>query len=337
MIVRFLILIILTITFFAAPNKAYCQISSEHEQKIFSLGRSVGYSYYHLVDLCDKIRVKPYLDVKKEYNDTFQNLNLMDIILDDLEISSNSQLLLENLRFDFYNSLNKQDLNQLCLFGLRDAYAIYYKNLIKDVHKKFSKEGSWLFSLGFYTSFQQESLNSASESKLLLSGFHKILNTNPLNLPTIVVNNLKTINSLDKIRLNTNEIALLSKNINEVTNYFESFSQSDSVLTKNKILFGNWEGVLIDSENQKHKVNINVNNNLTASMNIDGIAGDVVIYDVKVINNYFTFMFKPFGGEKLYIKFTGKVTNNSFTGEIIDVLGQKGYWSLSRIEKACKV
>lgn len=41
-------------------------------------------------------------------------------------------------------------------------------------------------------------------------------------------------------------------------------------------------------------------------------------------------MFKPFGTEKLYLKFNAKLARDIFGGEITDVLGQKGYWALSR-------
>jgi hypothetical protein len=318
------------IILFFIPNKAFAFIDKENTQKIFSLGRGAGASYYHLTDLCDKARFKPYSALKKDYNDTFQSLNIMDVILNDLETNTNSHILLNKLRINFYNSLKDQDLNEISLLCIREAYISYYENLAKDIQSKFSSGGSWLFALGFYSSFQMESLNSSSESKLLISGFSKILNSNPFsNLPETVLTNLKTINNLDKTYISDTEIACLKQNIIKITEYFDSYPQNYP-FAEIKKLTGNWQGILIDPENQRHKIKLIVNDNTNIKMDIDGIAQNILISDVKLIDNYFTFMFKPFGNEKLYIKFNAKISNNTFAGEVVDVLGQKGNWLLSK-------
>jgi hypothetical protein len=312
------------------PNKAFAFIDKENTQKIFSLGRGVGASYYHLTDLSDKARFKPYSALKNEYDDTFQNINIMDIIIDDLEVSNNSHILLNKLKFNFYNSLKDQDLNEICLLHIRDDYVLYYENLAKDIQSRFSFEGSWLLALGFYSSFQMESLNSSSESKLLLSGFNKILDSNPLNLSETVLTSLQTINNLDKTYINDKEIECLKQNIIKITEYFGSYPENQPLSGKIKEFIGTWQGVLINPENQRHKIKLVVNDDMNINMNIDGIAQNILISDVKLINNYFTFMFKPFGDEKLYIKFNAKISDNTFSGEVTDVLGQKGNWILSK-------
>jgi len=330
---KFLVFLFLTtIIFIFTPNKVFAFTNEENTQKIFSLGRSVGASYYHLTDLCDKARFKSYSSLKKEYGDTFQSLNIMDIILDDLETNTNSHILLNKLRFDLYNSLKDQDLNEISLLNTRDYYLLYYENLAKDIQDKFSSEGSWLFTLGFYSSFQMESLNSPSCSKLLLSGFGKIFNSNPLpNLPEPVLVSLKAINSLDKTYINDKELECLKQNIIKITEFFGSSEKTPEFSSGIKELAGIWQGSLIDPENQRHKMKLTVNKDMNIKMDIDGIAQSIPISDVKLIDNYFTFMFKPFGSEKLYIKFNAKISDNTFAGEIVDVLGQKGNWLLSKI------
>ena len=329
---KFLVFLFITlIMLFSLPDKACAFINKESTQKIFSLGRSVGSSYYHLTALCDKARFKPYSALKNEYSDTFQSLNLMDIILDDLETNANSHLQLNKLRMNFYNSLNDQDLNEISILCIRDAYILYYETLIKDIQSRFSSEGSWLFSLGFYSSFQMESLNSSSESKLLLSGFAKIINSNPfINLPEPVLTNLKSINNLDKTYISEKELDCLKQNIISVAEYFGSYPDNQSLSIRNKEFTGLWQGVMVDPENQRHKIKLIVNKDMNIKMDIDGIAQNILVSDVKIIDNYFTFMFKPFGTEKLYMRFNAKISNNTFTGEVVDVLGEKGNWLLSR-------
>lgn len=328
------IIIIFVMILCLVTNKSYALIDKENTQKIFSLGRGVGASYYHLTDLCDKARFKPYSALKNEYNQTFQSLNVMDVILDDLETNSVSHKQLNRLRINFYNSLKAQDLNEISLLNIRDSYILYYENLVKDIRCKFSSEGSWLFTLGFYSSFQMESLNSPSKSKLLLSGFSKIIASNPFPaLPESVVAQLKAINKLDKTYMNVKEIEDLKQNIIKVTEYFGSYPENKPLSNEIKELIGTWQGILIDSDNQRHKIKLVVCDAMNIRMDIDGIAQNIVISDAKLINNYFTFMFKPFGNEKLYIKFNAKISNNMFSGEVVDVLGQKGNWLLSKTEK----
>ena len=337
---KFLVFLFITlIMLFSLPDKACAFIDKESTQKIFSLGRSVGSSYYHLTALCDKARFKPYSAIKNEYGDTFQSLNLMDIILDDLETNTNSHLQLNKLRMNFYNSLNDKDLNEISILCIRDAYILYYETLVKDIQSRFSSEGSWLFALGFYSSFQMESLNSSSESKLLLSGFSKILNSNPfLNLPEPVLTNLKSINNLDKTYISEKELGCLKQNIISITEYFCSYPENQQAcgdksvkpLLRIKEFTGLWQGVMVDPENQRHKIKLIVNKDMNIKMDIDGIAQNILVSDVKLIDNYFTFMFKPFGTEKLYMRFNAKISNNTFTGEVVDVLGEKGNWLLSR-------
>lgn len=328
------IIIIFIMILCFVSNKSFALTDKENTQKLFSLGRSVGASYYHLTDLCDQARVKPYSVLKKQYDDTFQSLNLMDIILDDIETNSNSHNMLTKLRLNFYNSLKDQDLNEISLLNIRDAYVLYYENLSQDIRSKFSSEGKWLFTLGFYSSFQMESLNSPSNSKLLLSGFSKITKSNPFStLPTAVLAQLKEINNLDKTYITDQEIKCLKQNIIKITEFFGSYPDNKPLSDEIRELVGNWQGILIDSENQRHKIKLVVCDEKNIRMDIDGIAQNIVISDAKLINNYFTFMFKPFGNEKLYIKFNAKIANNMFAGEVVDVLGQKGNWLLSKTEK----
>lgn len=328
---RFLaVLFFATIILFVFSNKAYCQINQIPVQKIFSLGRGVGASYYYLTDLCDKARSKPYSALKKEYNNTFQSLNIMEIILNDLDTDTNSHASLNKLKNNFYNSLKDQDLNELQLLQIRKSYIYYYETLAKTIQRKYSSEGSWLLALGFYSSFQMESLNSSSKLKLLLSGFDKILNSNPLTLPEEFLTNLKTINSLDKTIINDNELECLKKNIINITEYFSNYPENKALSDELKEFTGVWQGILINSENKNYNLKLIVNDDMTIKMDINGIAQNILISDIKIINNYLTFMFKPLGDEKLYIKFNAKKYNNILTCEVVDVLGQKGNSLLSK-------
>jgi len=330
--IRILSLIIFTIIFLAIPNKAYSQINHEQIQKIFTLGRSLGISYYYFSDLSDKSQSKPYSDIKKEYNDTFQSLNIMDIILADLDVNPDSHRLLQKLSTDFYNSLQKQDLMENQLPHIKDGFITYYENLAADIHNKFSYEGSWIMALGFYSSFQMQSISSPSSSKLLLSGFSKIINSNPLILPYTVLGDLKIIADFDKTTLNDNEIKCLKESIVKITEYFGSYPENKPLFTDVNKLTGKWKGILVDPENQMHKIRLNFNNNMSGKMDIDGIAQNIMISNVKILNNYSTFMFKPFGSEKLYVKFNAKLSDNMLAGEAVDVLGQKGSWVLSKLK-----
>jgi hypothetical protein len=326
----FTVLILITAFLTFIPNKVLASAQEESMRNVFSLGRGVGSTYFHLVNLSDKARFTSYTVLKKEYDDTFQSLNMMGVLLDDLKISSESQVLLEKLRFNFYHALKDADMNEVKILYIKNAYCLFYETLANDVEKQMPNDGNWLFTLGFYTSFQKESINSPDYSKLLLSGFNKILSANPIALPETVFTDLQQINNLDKESLTNTEIACLNQSIKEVMEYFGSYPSTEPLEQEITRISGNWQGVLIDPENQRRNIKLNINTDRTLVMDIDGIAQNISVDDIKLINNYFTFMFKPFGAEKLYIMFNAKVANNTLSGEVIDSLGQKGNWLLSK-------
>jgi hypothetical protein len=97
-------------------------------------------------------------------------------------------------------------------------------------------------------------------------------------------------------------------------------------------LIGVWQGILINPEGEKSDIRLKVAPDKTAVLSIAGIAQDIPVSDIRVVNNCFTFMFKPFGTEKLYLRFNAKLSENMFSGEITDVLGEKGYWVLANTD-----
>jgi hypothetical protein len=95
-------------------------------------------------------------------------------------------------------------------------------------------------------------------------------------------------------------------------------------------LVGNWQGILVNPEGEKSDIRLKVAEDKSAILSIAGIAEDIPVSNIRIVNNYFTFMFKPFGTEKLYLRFNAKLAENMFSGEITDVLGEKGYWVLAQ-------
>jgi|GEM_PF-3087234 len=301
--------------------------------RVFSLGRGVGASYFHLIDLSDKSRGMSFQSIKQEYNDTFQTLNIIDIILDDLNIYGKARQDLNKLRLNFYNALQNQDLNETRLAFVRDMFVVFYENLSQEIHRKYSNKESWLLALGFYTSFQLESLNSPREDKILLSGFEKIMNKRSVVVPQSVYNDLVGIYRLDRPYITEADLAALENNLTGVIEYFTNYPKPEPLFNEVQDLVGVWQGILFNPDNEKYDIRLIVKHDLTASMDIAGIAHDVVISDIKVVNDYFTFMFKPFGTEKMYMRFNAKLSQNIFSGEIIDVLGEKGYWVLAKTDE----
>lgn len=329
---KFFVVLVFTI-FISIFSYKSLALTEENTQKIFSLGRGLGSSYYYLTELYDSGKVEPYSNLEYEYGNAFQSLNIIDIILDDIETSTNSRYFLHNLRMNFYNSLQDRDLNEISIFYLREAFVDFYKGVSGEINEKFSSEGNWLLALGFYSSFQAESLGSPRKQKLLLSGFHKILNTNPLNLPESVSANLRIIEALDKNILTVDEIKCLNNKIIEIIAFFDNYPYGQVLPTGIKDIVGVWYGVLTDPDNKSHKIKLTVGEDMKIKMNIEGIADSIIVSDFKSINKYLTFMFKPFGSQKLYMKFNAKISNNMFIGEVDDVLGQRGNWLLSKTEK----
>jgi len=311
--------------------------SRNDDKKLFSLGRSVGASYFYLINLSDNVEEKPFSELQQEYSKTFQNINIIDIILEDLDIYGKSRENLKNLRINFYNALKTQDLSETHIAFVRDLFVVFYENLTRDIAEKYPAQGSWLLSLGFYSSFQLESLNSPNKEKVLLSGFDKILSSRPVTVPEEVYASLLEVNKLDKMYVSTSELTSLRSNLLKITDYFTNYPATGSVFEEAKDLIGVWQGILVNPENERHDIRLVVKKDLSAKMSVAGIAEEISISDVEIVNNYFTFMFKPFGTEKLYLRFDAKLSENMFTGEITDVLGSKGCWVLAKTNKNNKL
>lgn len=310
---------------------------SDVTRKLFSLGRGIGASYYHLVDLSDRSRSLSFDELEQEYSQAFQNLNIIDIILNDIDIQGKARYDLNNIRRSFYNALRDQDLSETKLAFVRDTFVIFYENLSQEINRSYSCKGSWLLSLGFYTSFQLESLSSAREEKILLSGFQKIMNKRTVAVPQHIYENLTGIYKLDKPFVTQADLINLERNLTSVIGYFTTYPDSQPLFREVQEVAGVWQGILFNPNNKRYDIRLIVNEDLTASMDIEGIANNVMISDVRIVNNYFTFMFKPFGTEKLYMRFNAKLTENIFTGEITDVIGEKGYWVLARTDENLKL
>ncbi len=335
--VLFLILFFLCGPACADRPAAHLCSPAYNARKVFSLGRSAGASYFHLIDLSSKAGHKPFSELQREYNNAFQNLNIIDIILDDLAMDGKSRQGLNKLRINLYHALKKQDLSETHIAFVRDMFVIFYEDLARDVSDKYCFKGSWLLSLGFYASFQLESLNSPEEEKLLLSGFSRILSARPFSVPQNVYMSLLTINELDKLSVTRSELVQLKNNLTVITEYFTNYPGTRPLIAEIQDLAGVWQGIVINPENEKHDIRLRVNKDLTATMAISGIAGEVEVSDIRIVNNYFTFMFKPFGTEKLYLRFDARLSENIFTGEITDVLGAKGYWVLAKTNENLKL
>ena len=330
MIKKGLMISILYLVFLTGTIPAF-SLTNDETQQLFSAGRSLGSAYYYLLDLTNKSKNTEYLKIKNDYQNAFNSLNITDLIVDDLQINDDSSKLLNDVRFSLYNSLKKQDLSTEKLTSTISDFAGYYDQLHKIVCDKYSNQGTWLLDLGFYSAFQYESINSKDQTKILISGFNKLSSNIPFELPAKINSDIKSINMLDKDDLTTQDLVQLKTNITELLEFFSNYPYVKPLIREVQELVGVWQGILFNPYNQKSHIKLTVNKDLSAVMDINGIAKSITISDIEVVDNYFSFMFKPFGTEKLYIKFSAKLTNNVFAGEITDVLCEKGYWVLAKL------
>jgi len=331
----FILIMLVTIS-----NPVLSQISNDKIQKIFLLGRSLGSGYYRLIDLTNKSKEFAYSDIRIEYQNAFQNFNITDLIIEDLNLDTCLSELLKNVKLNLYSALDKQDLSEAKLAVTLDKFSSYYEDLKQSIKSEYSDTGTWLLDLGFYTSFQLESINSKDKNKLFLSGFNKVVENIPTMIPERIARAFLNIKLFEKPELTEAELAGLKTSLTNVIEFFSGYPDGRSLLTESQELVGEWQGIMLTPDCLKHNIELKinkVNSKLSGVMNIDKIAENIPISNIDTLDGYFTFMFKPFGTEKLYIKFDAKLSDNVFSGEIIDVLGQKGYWVLAKVDKGSAV
>lgn len=315
---------------FGVAQAEQCNLSNQDTQNIFSMGRSLGVSYYYLAELIDKSEEKSYMELRRQYQKAFEYLNIADIIIDELALDESLKQDLDKLRASLYCTFNKQNISAAKLEQTVNLYRAFYENFLQAVSSKYCKEGNWLLDLGFYTSFQRESVTEGAQEKLLLSGFSKISENMPFIVPADVLLALKNIKELDKPELTTEEIKILSSSATRVIEYFTGYPDPKALVFDEMKLHGVWKGVMLNPNCEKFNITFKVNKDMSAVVDIDKIAKNVPITSVELVDGYFTFTFKPFGTEKFYIKFNAKVSDSMFTGEITNSIGEKGYWVVAK-------
>lgn len=321
---------------FLLGKPAIAKVTEQDIQNIFSSGRSLGAAYYNLLYLTDRSIKLPYSSLKKQYEDAFQYLSISDVINNDILCDTELSKQLFIVRQDLYYALKNQELNSDTVRKATIDFNNYYSNLSNEITKKYNLEGQWLLNLGFYSSFQQKSLSSKDRSKLLLTNAD-ILTTNiPVNLNSETLTAVKKLDYNGRRNLTAYEAASLKQNINDVIVLMTNYPNPRPIFREKTDLIGSWQGIMLNSNRDRINIKLSINKDLTGNLSIGSIAKNIKVYDIELVNNYFTFTYNPLGTEKLFIRFNARLTDSVFSGEIIDAIGEKSYWVLAKEDENCK-
>ncbi|MEI7473558.1 MAG: hypothetical protein WCK67_02165 [bacterium] len=328
MINRLLIIFILLIFAFSKP--AYSEISDKKIQNIFNTGSATGEAYYNLITIYQGSSVNEVKYNKLKFQHAFQSLSIIDLISEDLQLSNQSLCLLKNIRSNLYESLNEEKINYAMLEQTIKLLNQFYNSFNLDIANSYGTDSDWYSDLGFYSSFQLESINTNKSSALLLDGSQKLYEQVPASVPQTSSEMVKSLKSFDKPTLTVDEIQALKNELNYLISYFSNYPNKVADNANIKALKGFWQGIMINPYGQKYNISLNFNDVNNSSLTIEGIASNIPLENIDLLDSYFSFTFKPVGTEKFNVRFNAKINNDMFSGNITNSLNEQGYWVLTK-------
>lgn len=328
MINRLLIIFILLICAFSKP--AYSEMSNLKVQNIFNTGRAIGDAYYNLVNIYQGYGVDDIKFNKTKYQHAFQTLSIIDLISEDLQLSNQSICLLKNVRFNLYQSLNDEKINYAMLDETMHNLNQFYSSLNLDLENTIGVDAKWYSDLGFYSAFQLDAINSNAANVLMLESSQNIYLQTPTTLPSSALVMIDGLKTFDKPSLSSDETKAFKQKLASVISYFSQYPNEKQSISDLQQMKGYWQGIMINPYGQKYNIILDFDDIKNAKLSIIGIAENIPLSNIDVIDNYFSFTFKPIGTEKFNVRFNAKINNGMFSGNITNSLNEQGYWVLTK-------
>lgn len=325
---KILIYLILAVFIFTKP--AFSQLDNTKTHKIFNTGRAIGETYFSLIDIYQSHGVSEIKYSKSKYQHAFQNLSIVDLITEDLNLSTQSVSLIKDIRKNLYLSLTDEKINFAQLDETIQFLGQFYNSFEADLETNYGTEADWYADLGFYSAFQLEALNTAHKDTLMLQDNQNIYSQKPQNINPTVSTMIDNLSRYNKPSLTTAETKAFQEDLKVLVNYFSVSPDCKTKIDDVALLKGYWQGVMINPYGQKYNIKMNFKDINDANLFIQGIAENIPLENVDIIDNYFSFTFKPVGTEKFNVRFNAKINEDIFSGNITNSLNEEGYWVLTK-------
>lgn len=301
------------------------QSLSNEEKIIFSLAKNIGELTYYYTDIASNNQMMGIAMLHGKIRHLKTLMARQDILDNDLNLSKDTLKMFSLAAKNLEESHVKGDYINNKFEKSQQEYVQYSQDLRKDIEHLYGPKYTWLFDTGFLTSFTEHSMRSEYKQKLILLQYRYVLDFIPYELPTSVIASLSKVAVAKDGELTDTQIDMMRESSQNVIAYFlnpEAYAPPATL----KTLVGKWEGRLAPPGSDYHKASIIIKPDMTAVLNVEDIFDSMPVNNMTLTQSLLSFDIKPFGEEKLVIKFTGRIVDDVISGEAIDISGKKGLW-----------
>ena len=327
-------LTIIVLLLFTNNNLIYANTSLTNEEKYaFQMGVHLGDTSFYIADILSNSKIMgssvvnaKTLHLQRQSEKQVTLANSLNLSKESLENISKYQ---KELNEFFMEKSYKPDK----LEKAKKIFSIYSDDIQKNINNLYGRKTTWLFDAGFLAGFLNASMGSEYKEKLILLNFGYLAEYIPYSIPTSVIASLSNIALIKNNQLTNNEIEAIKESTDNVINYFTNPDTYTPPVTF-KTIVGKWEGRLSDPSGKYSKASILINPDLSATLDVEGKFDGMPVNSIDLTQTLVTFNIKPYGEDRLTIKFSGRIVDDVMSGEAVDVSGRKGMWQFLKVAKA---
>lgn len=324
--------IIVGILFCCACYQAFAMENITPEEKTaFKLGSSYGNTSYYMSDLLLNPSVMGAHNFDEKYKDLEKRLKEQTILEMRFDLSPQTEALSKKIAMLVDKAYEDNKFDQKTLKKANELFKEYSDLTRSDILKVYGPKHLWLLETGYVSAFMNASMNSPYKNKLIMMEHKYLLNHIPYDLPTSILNSLKSLLDIKPNDMTNLKVQFLKEESGNILAYFENPSTYTPPTTLKNIV-GIWEGRLSDPYGIYHKASFKINPDLSATITAEGLFEKMPVPSISLAGTTIGFDVNLYGEEKLAIKFSGKVTDEMMTGEAVDVTGKKGLWQFLRVQ-----
>jgi len=319
---KFFYIILFVFILFCKP--VFSEENKDNLQRIFSAGNILGQTYNLLIQ--SDLQKNPE-KLNSVLDRSLDNLVIYSLLIKEPDVKNEYYPLIAQIESDLTLIQEGKKIQDFQKSDLTQDLNNYYSLTKNDFVQKIDASAGWALDLGFYTGFQSASLYITPEPTLLLTGFGKLNNNIPINLPSEMQTTFKNIAVLENGIAEHSKLNEFKENILKLENYLQNYPDNENFSSDLKDYYGNWKGTLLNQYNEKHDFELKLDeNNLT--FRINKIDGSLPISQIKSSDNYFNFVVTPQNDNKYFIKFDKKLSENILSGDIVSIDGKKCSWAM---------
>lgn len=325
---RSLVVVFAFILFVSNISFAAVKLSNE-EKEVFKLSYSLGEASYLMPDLISNEGIMGIAIAQSKLIYLQRQALQQHSYIISLGLPKKTVDLSNKYQKEIQQALANSEYDRKKLLQAQKTYVNYSDRVRIETSERYGQKVTWLFDVGFLSGFTNVSMQSEYQNKLVLLQFKYLLDYIPYELPSSIMSAISNLADQKDVSLIASEIDLLKESAQSIAIFFNN-PETYSPPATMKTLVGVWEGRLAEPGGSYHKANLKVFPDLSAELFVDDLFESMPVNEISLTQSIVSFDIKPFGEERLKIKFSGRVVDDMMAGDAVDISGKKGKWQFLR-------